>query len=158
MNPKRDEKGTTLLEILVALALMSLVLTGMFSVYWAGSRAYTRQSASSDAQYCSRTAMQWMIRDIISSKPFNGSPALNSDSLTLHIPMAGGEEAQEVSYYLSSTNLRRDNLAVMDNICYLNFVRDSGSELIKITVEARVNEQSCRLTSTARPRVSPADN
>ncbi|MDD3268429.1 MAG: hypothetical protein PHX14_03840 [Syntrophomonadaceae bacterium] len=156
MNPAGNDKGTTLLEILIALALVSMVASGLFAVYWAGNNAFERQSASSDAQYSARTAMQWIVRDIMGSLKSEGSPALNSDSLTLHIPVAGAEDPQEVAYFLNGSNLRRDNVAVMNNIIYLNFQRNEGSELIKVTIEARINQQSYRLVSTATPRISNA--
>lgn len=156
MNPAEREKGTTLLEILIALALVSIVVSGLFSVYWAGNNAFARQSDSSDAQYCARTAMQWIVRDIAGSLKSEGSPALNSDLLNLYIPVAGVAEPQEIAYFLSEDNLRRNNLPVMNNINYLNFQREAGKELIKITIEARVNRQSCRLVSAATPRISGA--
>lgn len=154
MNPAEHEKGTTLLEILIALALVSIVVTGLFSVYWAGNSAFERQSDNSDAQYCARTAMQWIVRDIAGSLKSEGSPVLNSDRLTLYIPAAGVPEPQEVAYFLNGNNLRRSGLAVMNNINYLNFRREAGRTLIRITIEARVNRQSFRLVSTATPRIT----
>lgn len=154
MNPAEHEKGSTLLEILIALALVSIVVTGLFSVYWAGNRAFERQSDNSDAQYCARTAMQWIVRDVAGSFESEGSPALNCDRLTLYIPVAGVTELQEVAYFLNGNILRRGSLAVMNNVNYLNFRREAGRQLIIITIEARVNQQSFRLVSTATPRIT----
>ena len=154
MNSAGPEKGTTLLEILIALALVSIVASGLFSVYWASHSAFERQSGRSDAQYCARTAMQWIVRDIVGSLKSEGSPALNSDRLLLFIPAAGAAEPQEVAYFLDGTNLRRGNLAIMNNINYLNFQREAGKELIRVTIEAKVNQHSYRLVSTATPRIT----
>lgn len=149
-----QEEGTSLLEILIALALVSIVVTGLFSVYWAGHNAFERQLESSDAQYCARSAMQWIVQDIMSSLQSEGSPALNSDRLILYITAAGAAEPQEVAYFLNDSNLRRNNLAVMNNINYLNFQREAGKGLIRVTIEARAGRQSYRLISTATPRVT----
>ncbi|MEN6326264.1 MAG: prepilin-type N-terminal cleavage/methylation domain-containing protein [Syntrophomonas sp.] len=154
MKYVEQEKGTTLLEILIALALVSIVVTGLFSVYWAGHNAFERQLESSDAQYCARTAMQWIVDDIMSSSKSERSPALNGDRLILYITTAGAAEPQEVAYFLNDTNLRRDNLAVMNHINYLNFQREAGKKLIRVTIEARVGRQSYRLINAATPRVT----
>lgn len=154
MNPAGNEKGTTLLEIMIALALMSIVISGLFAVYWAGNNAYEKQSASSDAQYNARAAMQWIVRDIVGSLKSEGSPALNSDSLDLSIPVAGAENPQVVNYKLNGTELWRNSLPIINDITYLNFSRTANTQLIRITIEARVNGQSYRLVSTATPRIS----
>ncbi|MDD2620503.1 MAG: hypothetical protein PHC92_07545 [Syntrophomonadaceae bacterium] len=155
MNPDVSEQGTTLLEILIAMILMSILMSGLLAVYWTGNYAFARQSSISDAQYCARTAMQWIVQDILESCQSDDFMAIDSDCLTLQIPAAEAK-AHQVHYYLNGANLRRNNLAVMDNIDHLNFTRDSGKQLITIIIEARVNKQSFRLVCSAVPRVSKA--
>lgn len=154
MNPEDNDRGTTLLELLIALALMSMVMAGLFSVYWTGNKAFERQSSVSDAQYCARTAIQWITRDIMCSYPAEGDTGLDDDELTIRVMKDDEKKSASCHYFLSGTNLRRNNLAVAENITYLNFTRNSGSDLIKVTVEAGVNGQSCRLMSAAMPRVT----
>lgn len=154
MNPENNDRGTTLPELLIALALMSMVMAGLFSVYWVGNNAFERQSSGSDAQYCARTAMQWIIGDIICSYPAEGDTGLDDYELTIRVMKDDEEESEGCHYFLSRTNLRRNNLVVAENITYLNFTRKSGSNLVKVTIEAGVNGQSYQLVSAAMPRVT----
>lgn len=156
MNPVNSERGTTLLELLIALALTSMVMAGLFSVYWTANSAFEKQSSRSDAQYCARTAMQWITGDIICSCRVQGEQSLDDDELTIRVMKNNQATPEECRYFLSGTNLRRNSLPVAENISSLNFTRASGSDLIKITVEATVNRQSCRLVSAAAPRTGTA--
>lgn len=58
------EKGITLVELLVALALISIVAAGLISVYWIGASAYNRENLQVDAQYDARVAMDKISSDI----------------------------------------------------------------------------------------------
>ncbi|MDD2510226.1 MAG: prepilin-type N-terminal cleavage/methylation domain-containing protein [Syntrophomonas sp.] len=145
--------GFTLVEVLLALSLVSLLGSGLFLLYWVILTVGEKQSASCDAHHYARTAMQWITRDIISSYPPEGDSSLNTDQLILHLAVEG-KEAEEIRYFLYSNNLRRNNLALVQNISYLNFQRSLDSDLITVTVESSVNDEIYRLTAAARPRIT----
>lgn len=58
------EKGMTMVELLVALALISIVACGLIAVYWSGSSALEGENTRIDAQYDARIAMDKISRDI----------------------------------------------------------------------------------------------
>jgi prepilin-type N-terminal cleavage/methylation domain-containing protein len=148
-----SSQGFTLLEVLLALSLVSLVGSGLFLLNWLMFTGSERQSAACEAHHYARTAMQWITRDILSSCPPQGGSSLNSDQLILHLPVEG-KPAEEIHYFLHSNNLRRNNLALVQNINYLNFQSSSDSDLITITVESSVNNEIYRLSIAVRSRIS----
>jgi len=158
MQAVKSDQGTTLIELLLALALMSLVLAGLFSVYWSGNKVFETESANSNAQYCARSAMQWITQDIRSSYRPEGDSSLDDDEINMSVVKDGQEDAEECHYYLSGTNLYRNSQAIAKNIDYINFTRNAGSALIRVTIEAEVNGYSYRLASSASPRLMLAVN
>lgn len=145
-------QGFTLLEVLLVLALFSLVSSGLFLLNWAFFSSSERQAAICEANQYSRTAMHWIIQDIHSSYPVS-TDMINSEQLVLYLPLEG-KPAEEIRYFISDENLRRNNLALVQNINYLSFNSNSDAELIIITVESSVNNHTYRLTAAARSRLS----
>jgi type IV pilus assembly protein PilW len=56
--------GFSLLELAVAVAIMSIVFTAIFGVFSLSSRTYTAQSVAADVQQSVRSAMEIMVMDI----------------------------------------------------------------------------------------------
>jgi len=148
-----SSQGFTLLEVLLALSLVSLVGSGLFLLNWLMFTGSERQSATCEAHHYTRTAIEWITRDILSSCPPPGDSILNSDQLILYLPVEG-KPVEEIRYFLYSNNLRRNNLALVQNINYLNFQSSSDSDLITITVESSVNNEIYRLSTAVRSRIS----
>jgi len=66
MNPKLalNKKGVTLIELLVGLVISAIIVTGIYRVFIAQTRAYTVQDQVVDVQQNIRSAMELMLRDI----------------------------------------------------------------------------------------------
>jgi prepilin-type N-terminal cleavage/methylation domain-containing protein len=60
----RGEGGFTLIELMIAAAVLGLVMAGLLSVLSGSQRAYTRGSNTSDAQQTVRTAIERIAKEI----------------------------------------------------------------------------------------------
>ena len=58
------KKGFSLIELLVALAIMSVVSAAIYTVFSTSSRTYTTQGVTADVQQSVRAAMEVMLQDI----------------------------------------------------------------------------------------------
>lgn len=143
-----QDRGNTLVEMLVAMALASLVLSGLMSIYWTGSSAFQRLSANADAQYAVRSAIQKMGEDIRGTS----SVAIQEGGAKLSLLTAAGEA---VDYYMENNQLYRDGIAkvpIAENISGLNF--RGSSSLVKITADATVDGRAYQLISSISPRLA----
>jgi prepilin-type N-terminal cleavage/methylation domain-containing protein len=59
------DRGFTLVELLVAMAIASIVMAAIFSVYAALTRSYTAQNAYADVQQAVRASVDIMAEDIM---------------------------------------------------------------------------------------------
>ena len=61
---KSKPKGLTLIELLVSMALVSLIVTGLFSLYSASQRYFISESSRADVLRDVRYVQNWVSRDI----------------------------------------------------------------------------------------------
>lgn len=59
------QSGVTLIELMVALAIASVVLASIVGVYAAVSKSYTTQNVAADVQQVVRAAVDYMAEDIM---------------------------------------------------------------------------------------------
>ena len=79
----RNERGFTLVEIMVAMTIFAFVLTGILLLYVNGYRSYAGTSRRIEVQENLRYALSWMARDI---RQASSVQVLGSDSICLNIP------------------------------------------------------------------------
>jgi prepilin-type N-terminal cleavage/methylation domain-containing protein len=60
----KSKMGFTLIELMVALAIMSIVSAAIYGIFSLSSRSYTTQSVTADVQQSVRAAMEIMVQDI----------------------------------------------------------------------------------------------
>jgi type II secretion system protein J len=63
----KNKMGFTLIEMLVALAIMSIVSVAIYSIFSFSNKNYTTQNVAADAQQNVRAAMEIMLQDIRSA-------------------------------------------------------------------------------------------
>jgi len=147
MGRGSNEKGITLVEMLVALALVSVVFSGLMGVYWVGSKSYENQAASSDAQYAARMAAQIIVEDIRGA----AEAETQEEGAKLRLLTASGED---VVYYRQANNwLYRDGNAktpIAENITGLSFTRNNS--LFTLNIDATVNGFLYSLSTSANRR------
>ena len=64
MNMKINKKGFTAIELLISLAIMSVALTSIYSMYMSFIRTCTKEGAKIRVQQSVRSGLDMMIRDI----------------------------------------------------------------------------------------------
>jgi len=64
MKTKLNEKGVTLIELLVALVICAIVVAAIYRLFVAQTRAYTVQDQVAEVQQNVRNAMELIVRDI----------------------------------------------------------------------------------------------
>lgn len=166
MHKGHSEKGMTLVELLLALALLILVGSGLFSVYWTGNNVFERQSSNADAQYSARTAMQWIVKDVLQATADSeeNAPVIILDGgkkLQLGIKYMENKQLKysQVEYYLDDDTkwLYRDESLkpaspIAENIERVSFSHNSLLNLLNIKVIAEIAGHSFALDSAVTPR------
>jgi len=64
LNFAKQKRGFSLIELLVALVIMSVVSLAIYGVFSVSSRSYTTQGVTADVQQSVRSAMEVMLQDI----------------------------------------------------------------------------------------------
>jgi prepilin-type N-terminal cleavage/methylation domain-containing protein len=77
-----SDKGFTLLELLIAMAIAGVVLTGMYDLLVTSSRIYLAQNAVVEMQADSRAAMDFLVRELrlACNKPPCTPPAISTNT------------------------------------------------------------------------------
>lgn len=91
------ERGLTLIEMLVTIALISLLLLGVFEIYYSFSKTYTKQNASMDVAISAArivdevNEMGLQARSVLASHTINGSAySTGTSTLVLQLPAVSG--------------------------------------------------------------------
>jgi type IV pilus assembly protein PilW len=61
---KSNQKGFTLLEVLIAIAITGVVLGAIYNVFSSANQSYFTQDSVADTQQRARIALDFMVRDI----------------------------------------------------------------------------------------------
>ena len=111
------KRSFTLVELLVAMAISSLVLAGAYGVYISSVKIYRTNTTSSELTQNARVALERISRevrqsaDIITSMPENptlGTPAVEIKMQDGHNQWPGIGKIQYIRYYLSGSDLHRE--------------------------------------------------
>ena len=63
-HARADQRGFTLAELLVAIAVLGLIMTGVLTFMMTGNQAYLTGSNQIEAQQAARVALDQMVREI----------------------------------------------------------------------------------------------
>ncbi|MGD9206551.1 MAG: hypothetical protein PVF86_18530, partial [Desulfobacterales bacterium] len=63
-NPAVGQNGFTLVDILVGLAMASVILVALVSLFTTMGRSYTTQNVAADVQQVTRAGVELMIQEI----------------------------------------------------------------------------------------------
>ena len=107
MNPlSKDRRGLTLLEVLIAVLLMSVIFVGVSSLYLAGRKFYIASSEKviigSESQYAVQHIYKYVMRGIgdVSAPPFQITGATQLDiSINENDPLTSANYASGVVNY-----------------------------------------------------------
>lgn len=134
-----NTRGYTLLELLFAVALFSVIMLGVYGVLLTGDLVFTKDMALLDMESQCRNAVDRIVREVrqassqVITADYNGT---TNDKIMFTTPLATG-----VRYYLSGTTLVREYpaghvAALASHVDLLKFTL-TGSLL---TVQARASQ------------------
>ena len=129
-----DQRGFTLAELLVAIAVVGLIMTGLLTFIMTGNQTYLTGSNQIEAQQAARVALERMVREIrgagynptgAACPPSKNCPiggATDLDNLTFTALMIQNdtnnngtfEPTERVLYTLNGTDLQRRDFADVD--------------------------------------------
>lgn len=146
ITPK-DGSGFTLIEVVVASTLLTLLMTGLYQVTAVGFSLWDKGQKKIDAQQNIRTAVFQISRELRTAQTWDigmdGPSTLPNNSIVMEIPEAGDPNVcRRIRYYLRGENLLRDvNEAGHNVVAYgikkVEFSGDVNSNIITVSVEAK---------------------
>ena len=128
-----DQRGFTLAELLVAIAVVGLIMTGLLSLMMTGNQTYLTGSNQIEAQQAARVALARMVREIRGAGynptgaacppskncPIGGATGLDNLTATALVVQNDTNDngdftdpAERIVYTLNGTDLQRQVLGV----------------------------------------------
>ena len=151
----RNEKGLTLIELIVTLLIVSLLLGSIYGILQGTLRVWLHGSEKIDIQQNARIAMNTLESEIKRADRVNSSSTSTSLNLTI--------DGQLVRYHLSGTQLLRatsggGNNPVAYNLKQLRFTyypNVTSSSLVEIYM--KFESQGYEYSITSRVNIRAAD-
>jgi type IV pilus assembly protein PilW len=173
----KSEKGFTLVEILVAVAISGIVMSGIYSAFYTQQRSYVVQEQVVAVQQNLRAAMYFMEREIrmAGCDPTRsaGAAIITADPATLNFTEdvgdgAGGDpngtieiEHENITYYLEGNRLRRRTIeaatgnplpqTLAENIEALDFVYLDADGNVAATTDDIASVEIAIVARTQKP-------
>jgi len=118
-NIFENKKGFSLIEMMVALGILSLIIIGLVTFLSGGTRAWVTGQYQLEAQRNARYAIDRMVREIREGK--NIISGSDGDTIVVSIPdfdTATPGDYYEVTYSLSdtTTTIKRGTTSLIDNV------------------------------------------
>jgi prepilin-type N-terminal cleavage/methylation domain-containing protein len=151
-----NNKGLSLVEMLVALVISSIIVAGSYGLFVSQSKIYSKQEQVVEVQQTIRVAMNIMVRDLQmvgydDDRTLTVTPSnpiiLSANSATIQYEKNAG--VYQVRYWLNGTTLQRDDLfnnvaaseVLLENVDTLDFtpnVETDGKVLgVRVTLVAK---------------------
>ncbi len=150
----RNQRGFTLAELMIAVALVALVLAGTFVALQQGQSAYQYGSGRVEVQQSARAAVDRMIKDLRT-----GTTVTTSTSTSVGFQYIDDTGATvTVTYSLTGTNLQRNQTApvpataqpetLIGNVSALAITYYDNNNVVTTTA---ANVRSVEIRLTTRP-------
>jgi len=116
---KINRKGFSLIEMMVALSILSLLIIGSVTFFSGGTRSWVTGQYQLEAQRNARFAIDRMVKEIRGGK--NIISGSDGDTIVVSIPdfdTAAPDDYYEVTYSLSdtTTTIERGTTSLIDNV------------------------------------------
>lgn len=140
---KINNKGLSLIELMVVLVIMSLIILGLVTFFTGGARSWILGQSQLSAQRNARQAIDQMVREIRHGELISAG---SINSITVVIPAFEGAAGYSVTYSWSGNDWEPINRIVssgpnpiIDNVIELNFIYTYPGESTDITDVSKVN-------------------
>ena len=138
-HARADQRGFTLAELLVAIAVVGLIMTGLLTFMMSGNQTYVTGSNQIEAQQAARVALERMAREIrgagysltvadcppMTSCPIVGDPGPGNPTATALMIQndldGNGTFEEQIAYTLNGTDLQRQGQTIVGGIQALTF-------------------------------------
>lgn len=114
---RKKEKGLTIIELLVALVIFSMVIAGIYRVFVSQTRAYTVQDRVVETQQTIRSTMEVLLKDLRMTGYDNDSLDSKIDIIT---PLVPGTDQITIDYEFDNTTQYS-----------IRYWRDAGSQTLR---------------------------
>jgi len=114
----KTQKGMTLIELMVTMAILSVIILGLVVFFSGGVRAWITGQYQLEAQRNARQAMESMVREIRHGETVDISSTLTS--IVFKTPFNG---SPDIRYHLNTGTgvLYRNTNPIIDDVLSLNF-------------------------------------
>ena len=131
-----NKKGFSLIEMMVALGILSLIIIGLVTFFSGGTRAWVTGQYQLEAQRNARLSMDRMVREIREGTSID---EISSDT-TIKINYLASFGKNPVTYSLSDNTISRDDIPLINNVKTLNFTYpDEPAPLSKVHILLEVD-------------------
>jgi len=131
---KINRKGFSLIEMMVALGILSLIIIGLVTFFSGGTRAWVTGQYQLEAQRNARYAIDRMVKEIRGGK--NIISGSDGDTIVVSIPdfdTADPDDYYEVTYSLLGTTIQRGTNPLIENVltgeAIFKYYNNSGTEV-----------------------------
>jgi len=111
---KKNQKGFSLIEMMVVVVILGLIVLGLVTFFTGGAKSWVAGQSQLTAQRNARQAMDRMVREIREGE--NVKTGSDDDTIVVSIPALGSELAYDVTYSLSDTTIKRGTTPLIDNV------------------------------------------
>lgn len=152
MTYLRCKQGTTLLEILLALGLGSLIIAALLTTYMSAGNSYQKLAAYSDAQYSARSSLDQIGQDIRGAcviEIIAGGTGLSL--LTSSGDLIRYWTENDQLYRVKTTSLGTAKVPIAEQVSFLSFAGNAG--LVTATIDITVDDTTYRLSRSVCSRI-----
>ena len=135
---KLNQKGFSLIEMMVVVAILGLIILGLVAFFTGGARSWISGQSQLEAQRNARQAMDIMVREIREGEAVT---SIATTSITVAIPALGSDPAGSVTYTWSGTPgdpVNREGNPLIDNVKIISFISTDPSK-VHILLEVDVD-------------------
>ena len=133
----KTQKGMTIIELMVTMAILSVIILGLVVFFSGGVRAWITGQYQLEAQRNARQAMESMVREIRHGETVDISST--STSIVFKTPFNG---SPNINYYLDTGGiLHRNTNPIIDDVLSLSFTYLDNTDNVINTLDSEFSNK-----------------